>query len=263
MKSIINGISVYSHGNSESVPILFVHGFPYENHMWDFQVNELQNYYYCITYDCRGLGASPAGSGQFTMESFVDDLKYIIDGLKINKPVLCGLSMGGYIALRAVERMEDYFSALILCDTKSEADNNEAKLRRAAGIKMINEEGIQKFVSGFIPTCFTENSIRNLPEYKATLERALTFDPVGIKGCLLAMQGRTDTTAYLNKIKIPALVICGKEDKLSPPSAMKGLAEKISNSEFVVVPGAAHMTPLENPEFLNKVFFTFLNKIGL
>ncbi len=262
MKSLVNGLSVFSHGNSKSKPILFLHGFPYDSNMWLPQVNALQNQYFCITYDCRGLGSSPAGDGQFTMESFVDDLKYIIDELKIKKPALCGLSMGGYIALRAVERMEDYFSALILCDTKSEADNNEAKLRRAAGIKMINEEGIQKFVSGFIPTCFTENSVKNLPAFKEALERAITFDPVGVKGCLLAMQGRTDTTANLNKIKIPALVVCGEEDKLSSPSAMKGLAEKISNSEFVVVPGAAHITPLENPEFLNKAFFAFLNKIG-
>ncbi len=262
MKTLINGLSVFSHGNSKSKPILFVHGFPYDSNMWSPQVNALQNLYYCITYDCRGLGSSPVGDGQFTMELFVDDLKYIIDKLKINKPVLCGLSMGGYIALRAVERMEDYFSALILCDTKAEADNNEAKLRRAAGIKMINSEGIQKFVNGFVPTCFMENSIKNLPAYKAALERAKTFDPVGIKGCLLAMQGRTDTTAYLNRIKIPTLVMCGEEDKLSPPSAMKSMAEKINNSEFVVVPGAAHMTPMENPEFINTTLLNFLNKIS-
>ena len=262
MKFSVNGLSVFSHGDSKSKPILFVHGFPYDSNMWLPQVNALQSLYLCITYDCRGLGSSPAGDGQFTMESFVDDLKYIIDKLKINKPVLCGLSMGGYIALRAVERMEDYFSAFILCDTKAEADNNEAKLRRAAGIKMINNEGVQIFVSGFVPTCFTENSVMNLPAYKAALERAMMFDPVGIKGCLLAMQGRTDATAYLNKIKIPTLVICGEEDKLSPPSAMKGMAEKINNSEFVVVPGAAHMTPLENPDFINKTLLNFLNKFN-
>ncbi len=261
MKSILNGISVQSIGNSKNIPIIFIHGFPYESGMWDFQVNELQNSYYCITYDNRGLGASPSGDGQFTMESFVDDLKYIIDELKVNKPVLCGLSMGGYISLRAVERMEKTFRALILCDTKSEADTNEAKLRRAAGIKIINEKGAQKFIREFVPTCFSEKSVKTLPVFKTTLDRSLKFDAAGVKGCLLAMQGRTDTTGYLEKIKIPALVICGEEDKFTPPNEMKKMAEKIKTSEFVIIPEAAHMTPLENPVAVNNAIETFLRKI--
>ena len=170
--------------------------------------------------------------------------------------------MGGYIALRAVERMEEKFSALILCDTKSEADNNEAKLRRAEGVRLINEDGVQKFVSGFIPTTFTENSIKKLSAYKVAFNRALTFDPVGVKGCLLAMQGRTDTTSYLSKIKIPTLVISGEEDKLTPPGTMKAMAGKIINSSFAIIPGAAHMTPLENPGYFNRVMVDFLNNLN-
>lgn len=262
MKYSINGLSVYCQGNSSDIPVLFVHGFPYESHMWDFQVKELHNNFYCVTFDCRGLGGSPSGDGQFTIESFVDDVKYIIDELKVNKPVLCGLSMGGYIALRAVERMKDYFRALVLCDTKSEADNNEAKLRRALGIKLIKEEGVQRFINDFVPTCFSKNSVQNLPVYKLTLERALTSDPLGVKGCLLAMQGRTDTTASLETIKIPTLVICGEKDSFTPPLVMKEMADKIPNSEFVIVPEAAHMTPLENPEFFNKALKEFLSKIN-
>jgi len=262
MKSVLNDIAVYFYGNSSNIPVLFVHGFPYESHMWDFQIKELQNNFYCITFDCRGLGGSTSGDGQFTIESFVDDLIYIIDELKVNIPVLCGLSMGGYIALRAIERMQKYFRALILCDTKSDADNNEAKLRRAAGIKLINQEGAPKFIEGFVPTCFSKNSVQNLPIYKITLERALTSDPVGVKGCLLAMQGRTDTTSYLERIVIPTLVICGENDTFTPPQVMKTMKDKIRNSEFIVVPGAAHMTPLENPEYFNKAVKKFLSKLN-
>ncbi len=261
MKTVINGIAVYGYGDPENLPVIFIHGFPYEAHMWYSQVKALQESYYCLTYDCRGLGSSPAGGGQFTMESFVDDLKYIIEELKINKPVVCGLSMGGYIALRAIERMEEMFSAVVLCDTKPGADNNDTKLRRAAGVKLINEEGVQRFVGGFVPTCFSENSVKSLPQYKETLERSLTSDAVGVKGCLLAMQGRTDTTAYLNKIKIPALIICGEYDKFTPPQAMKEMSEKIKTSEFVIVPGAAHMSPVENPVYFNKALKAFLDKL--
>ncbi len=260
MKSQKQIISIYKQGNSVATPIIFIHGFPYDHLMWENVISILQKTYFCISYDIRGLGGSPCGDGQFTMESFVDDLEEIINELKLDKPVVCGLSMGGYISLRAVERFEEILGGLILCDTKPEADNNEGKLKRAAGIKKINELGVQKFVEDFVSGCFTEESVKNLKEYKETLTRSLKSDPVGVKGCLLAMQGRTDTTPYLEKIKIPTLVICGEEDKLSPPEVMKSMADKIKSSEFVLIPKAAHMTPIENPEAVSKAILSFLKK---
>ncbi len=261
MRTNNNNISIYQEGNKKNKPILFIHGFPYDHKMWGRQVEALKSSYYCVTYDVRGLGNSPAGDGQFTMESFVDDVETILNELQLDHPVLCGLSMGGYISFRAVERMEEKFTGLILFDTKPEADPNEGKLKRANGIKRINREGINAFVSEFVPGCFTQNSISNLKEYGEALNRALNADPVGVKGCLLAMVSRTDTTSYLSKIKIPTLVICGEDDKLTPPAQMKYFAEKIQSSKFFIVPGAGHMSPVENPEFVNKIMLDFLENI--
>jgi len=230
--------------------------------MWENQVNKLSPDFHCVTYDMRGLGSSLVGDGQFTFEMFVDDLVGVIDELKINKPVLCGLSMGGYISLRAIERHEEKFKALILCDTKSESDNDETKLKRAAGIKQINTEGIQKYVSEFISNCFAEESIVKLGrEYKSILENSMKFSPAGVKGCLLGMAARTDTTGYLSKIKIPVLLLCGEKDKITPPNVMKEMADKIPGYEFHIVPGAGHITPVENPEFVNEKLLAFLKKI--
>jgi pimeloyl-ACP methyl ester carboxylesterase len=229
--------------------------------MWDAQVNELKARYYCITYDIRGLGGSPAGDGQFTLESFVDDLEFIINNYKLNKPVLCGLSMGGYIAFRCAERMEHKLGGLIFCDTKSEPDTNEGKLKRAEGIKSINNNGLQKFISNFVPNCFAEKYITDFAkEYNETLSRSLNYDPAGVKGCLLAMQGRTDVTPYLSGINIPSLLTCGEEDKFTPPALMKLISEKISNSEFAIIPHAGHMSPVENPVAFNKIINDFLTK---
>ena len=119
MKKIINDLSVYISGNNESKTILFVHGFPFDHTMWQIQIDEFSKDYNCVSYDIRGLGESPAGDGQFTMESFVDDLETILDELKLNRPILCGLSMGGYISLRAVERIQEKFSAAILQSNES------------------------------------------------------------------------------------------------------------------------------------------------
>ncbi len=261
MQLIKKNISIYQEGSSSKRTIIFVHGFPYDHSMWNEQVKFLSSSYNCISYDIRGLGESPAGDGQFTMESFVDDLEYIIDELNVDKPVLCGLSMGGYISFRAVERMEEKFGGVIFCDTKPEADNNEAKLKRAAGIKKINEEGLEVFVKGFVPNCFAERSIKRIgKQYENIIAKSSSFDPVGVKGCLLAMIGRNDTAGYLPKIKIPSLVLCGEKDKLTPPDTMEIIAGNIGGSRFIIIPEAAHMTPIENPAAVSKAISEFMYK---
>lgn len=259
MATIKNNSAIFQNGNKNNPAIVFCHGFPFNHYMWSKQVEALSSDYFCVTYDIHGLGESPAGDGQFTIEMFTEDLFNVITESNLNKPVLCGLSMGGYIALRAAERNEGAFSALILCDTKSAADNNDAKLKRAGGIKTINEEGVEKFVIDFVPNCFAEESIKNNKGlYEETLNRSLKSSPVGVKGCLLAMAGRTDTTEFLSKIKIPTLVICGEKDKLTPPDVMKEMADKIPGAEFHLVPGAGHLSPLEKPEVVNEIISAFL-----
>lgn len=258
----INGLSFFEFGEPENSAIIFLHGFPYSHKMWLKQIDKLKDKYYCITYDIRGLGESEVGDGQYTMESFVDDLMFVIDELKLNKPVLCGLSMGGYIAFRAIEREEEKFSAVIFCDTKSNADSNEAKITRANNIKRINKEGLYNFVAEFITNCFYSESIKKLgDEFEQLIEEAKNFNPIGVKGSLLAMMGRTDTTDYLSKIKIPTLLLCGKYDKLTPPNAMQEVAEKINKSEFYIVPNAGHITPIENPEFITEKISNFVQSI--
>jgi 3-oxoadipate enol-lactonase len=261
MKITINDISVFTSGNTNNKSIIFVHGFPFDHRMWDKQIEELSEDYFCITYDIRGLGESPASDGQFTMELFVDDLETIIDTLKLHLPVLCGLSMGGYISLRAIERMENRFSALILCDTKALAEDNAGKIKRAEGIKSINESGVEHFVGQFVPNCFSENfMIKNNTGYEEVFFRSKSNSPIGVKGCLLAMASRTDTTAYLPNISIPTLVICGEEDKLTPPDIMKSMADQFNNSEFHVIDRAGHMAPLEAADIVNEKMKSFLVK---
>ena len=239
--------------------IIFLHGFPFDQNMWDAQVEFLKNDFLCVTYDIRGLGKSDSSDGHFTMEMFADDCLTIIAELELDKPVLCGLSMGGYLGFRVLERAQEIFLAAILCDTRAESDSDAAKLKRANGVRQINAEGVEKFVEGFVPNCFSEKfKTENVAEYNVYLERSKKSNPLGLKGCLLAMQGRTSTTSYLSQIKIPTLLLCGIEDNLTPPAEMKEVADKIPNSKYLVVPEAGHMTPIENPEVVNKAMKDFL-----
>lgn len=262
MNMKISNLSVFTTGNPDSKPIFFVHGFPFDHYMWDSQIKKFSDKYYCVTYDIRGLGNSPAGEGQFTIETFVDDLEIILTELNLVKPVLCGLSMGGYISLRTVERMESKFSALILCDTKSLPDDNEGKIKRAAGIKAIDDNGVEAFVKQFVFNCFSVSFMKNhKTEYEAVINRSINNNPMGVKGCLLAMAARTDTSAYLPEISIPTLIICGSEDKLTPPNVMKEMSRRIQGSKFVLVDSAGHMTPIEAPEIVNSAIEEFLKSL--
>lgn len=241
-------LKIFSQPINNRKPIIFVHGFPYDHRMWIKVINLLQNDFYCITYDIRGLGESPVGDGNYSMDLFAEDMLNVIKDLNLDKPALCGLSMGGYIALRTIEKSESTFSYLILLDTKSEPDNEEGKSKRDTAIKKIDNDGLSAYVKEFIPTCFSKKfKQENEGELNTIIGFAEQHNPVGVKGCITAMKNRTDTTPYLSKIKIPTLVLCGEEDALSPPEKMKEMGDKINGSKFKIISHAGHMTPIENP----------------
>lgn len=261
MQQIINGLAVYTLGSKKNQPIIFIHGFPFDHWMWHNQINKLQKNYYCVAYDARGLGDSYVGDGQYTMEAYVYDLFAIMNHLKLDRPVLCGLSMGGYITLRAAELDQTKFKGLILCDTRTDADDDAGKLVRASKINQINTDGLDAFVEDFVTSLFSDQTIKDKPKmFKEVIERCKQSNPIGVKGALIAIMSRTNTSPFLEKINLPALLIAGSFDKLTPPALMRNMSEKIKDAEFGITPHAGHISPLENPGFVNDLISGFLKR---
>lgn len=262
MKQIkIKDLTAFTAGNKKNPPIIFIHGFPYDHSLWNFQIERLKDDFFCVAYDVRGLGKSRVGDGQYVMEMFVQDLFNIITKLKLKKPILCGHSMGGYIALRAVELERRFFSGLILCNTRASADDDLGKLKRQNSIMAIDKSGAKKFIKKFAPLCFGEETIKeNNKLFKKVLQTALKSKPKGVKGCQFAMLSRTDSNQFLSNLSVPVLVISGTVDNLTPPEMMREFSEKIPNSEFAVAPRAGHMAPVENPGFVNDIIEDFLKR---
>lgn len=250
------------HGPRSGIPVVLIHGFPFDQKMWEPQAEVLRKEYYTVTYDIRGHGKSDTGDGQYTVELFVDDLIALLDHLKIPRAVLVGLSMGGYIALRAVERHPDRVRALVLCDTRSEADNNDGKIRRATQANLIKSDGLGGFVEPFIQGVFHKGTYSDHPELvemiRATIERT---SPRTIAGTLIALAGRTDTTASLYSIKVPTLILVGKNDTLTPVSASSAMKEKIPGAKLHIIPRAGHLSNLENPGEFNEQLLSFLGTL--
>jgi pimeloyl-ACP methyl ester carboxylesterase len=261
MQRLIDGISARDQGDRRHPSIIFTHGFPFSSKMWQHQVAALSQSYYCVTYDVRGLGQSAPGDGQYTLEGLVDDLLSVADELKLDRPIAVGLSMGGYIALRAAEKRPESFRGLVLCDTKSAADDDAGKLARAQAIKSINRDGMSSYASYIVSRCFSSDAPDKSPRlFQEALDEVRQQNPLGVKGCLLAMAGRTDTTAFLAQIAIPTLLIVGENDLLTPPALMRSMQNKINGSELSVIPEAGHMAPVENPAAVNRALESFIAK---
>ena len=138
-------------GPTDKPALIFLHGFPFDHTMWDAQVALCAPHFCVVTYDLRGHGQSDVGSGQYIFEFFVDDLFGLMDSLKIQKAILCGLSIGGYIALRAIEREPERVQGLVLCDTRSQADTDAGKIGRAADAASHSKtEGLNAFADKFL-----------------------------------------------------------------------------------------------------------------
>jgi len=264
MKIKINNATMnyVERGTPGGIPVLFVHGFPFNLEMWEPQMRALPNHYRAVAYDIRGHGQSEVGDGQYSIEFFVDDLIALLDHLVIDRTVLCGLSMGGYIALRAVERHPERFSGIVLCDTKSEPDTNEGKVKRSASLKAVKFNGVEEFAEGFVKGALAESTFRNNP---AAVEKVTAMikanSPVGIGGTLLALACRTDTSGVLERIAVPTLILCGEHDILTTPKDAESMHRRVKGSVLHIVPHAAHLSNLENPTFFNEKLISFLKEI--
>jgi pimeloyl-ACP methyl ester carboxylesterase len=262
MNKIIDGIYVKTYGEVTNQPIVFIHGFPFEHTLWNNVINEFKNEYYCISYDIRGFGNSQFNSGQYTMESYTQDLENIISELKLDKPIICGFSMGGYVALRTNEKLKGNYKALILANTTTSSDNDEAKLKRSAAMSSIDANGIEPFVDKFFSVAFSKDFMENEPlKIKEIKDKIMNFSPVGIKGGLLAMVSRTDTTQSLKEIDIPVLLISGENDQIISPDIMEQMAKSIKNSTLVCLNNSGHVSMLENPKEFNSAIRKFLEVV--
>lgn len=249
-------------GPRDALPILFLHGFPFSHRMWEPQLQLCSRTFRTVAWDFRGHGESYVGDGQYTIEGHVDDLLALLDHLEIPSCVIAGLSMGGYVALRALEREPGRFRAAVLCNTRSEADGNETRLKRFASMAAVKARGSAFFAEGFVKAVFAPASFERHAAAIASIRSIIAAtSPLSIAGTLLALAARTDTTPSLGKLTMPVLIMVGESDATTPPAASQAMHERIPGSELRVIPGAAHMSNLENAEVFNRHLLTFLGRL--
>jgi 3-oxoadipate enol-lactonase len=242
--------------------LLLVHGFPLDHQMWQGQMGELSEDFRVIAPDLRGFGTSDGSPGTVTMDQFADDLAELLDTLGVTeKTVLCGLSMGGYIAWEFWRRHAHRLAGLILCDTRAAADAPPAAQARLELAEQVLEQGSSVLSTAMIPKLFSEQTRRQRAWLVTFIEEMIRrCPPQAAAAALRGMARRADARDWLPRIDLPTLVICGREDALSTVSEMQDMAAAMPQAELAVIPGCGHLAPLEDPVHVNKAMRRFLGR---
>lgn len=253
-------LSVRESGDPRGLPVVLLHAFPMSSAMWEPQLESLKSFRVVLP-DFRGFGATPFSAPWF-IEHAVDDLFETLTSVGAEKAVLVGLSMGGYVALRAVEKSPARVKALVLCDTRAEADANENKLKRAAAVDFVRARGVAPFVEPFLNDALAPKTKAEKPKVVEFLKGvAVKASADAVMAALAALASRADMTAALPGIKVPTAVLVGSQDKITPLPLAEAMRARVPGAELHIIPDAGHFSNAENPEAFNDRLVSFLRRL--
>lgn len=253
----------YVHDTGAGHPVVLLHGFPLDHSMWSAQIDELSKSYRVLAPDFCGFGQSAVDSGTITMTRHAEDVSDLLQALEIQQPVtVCGLSMGGYVALAFWQHFRHQLGALILCDTRAAADTQEALDRRFRLADVVLEHGTHAVAEAMIPQLFAAGTLEAQPDTVDQVRQLIHgADRQGVAAALHGMAARRDMTTRLAEIEQPALLVVGSEDQLTPPDEMRLMAEALPAGQLSVIDGAGHMAPMEQPQLVNTAITQFLDRL--
>lgn len=259
MQASANGRIVGYDDTGSGIPLLLLHAFPLSRRMWAPQLAALAGRARCIAPDLRGFGESD-GAPPFTIDRFADDAVALLDALGITTPaVVCGLSLGGYIAFALWRRHPARVRAMILADTRATADTAEGRAKRAATIDTARTRGSSAIAEQQAPALLSPRTVARCPGKLGDVRSTIAAQsPDAIVGATEAMLGRPDSTPTLATITVPTLIIVGEDDAITPPADAETMQRAIPGSRLERIAGAGHLSSLERPSAFNEVVAGFL-----
>jgi pimeloyl-ACP methyl ester carboxylesterase len=251
----INGIRLsYCDVGKGSQTVLLIHGHPFNSTMWQPQVEFLKASYRIVVPDLRGYGKSslPDGCRETRLETFAADNLALMDTLGIGKFILGGLSMGGQIVLELFRQAPERIEALLLADTFAGLDSAERKQLRFTIADRLEREGMDAYAGEELTKMITPANAIQLPKVAAHVMKMMTTtSPLGAGAALRGRAQRVDYLPMLREIRVPTLVVVGREDGYTPVALAEQLRAGIAGSKLVVIEGAGHMPNLERADDFN------------
>lgn len=257
----INDIEIAYTDSGIGRPVVLIHGYPFNRSLWNEQITALSSSYRVIAPDLRGFGESDSAPGTATMNVMAQDVALLLNHLGIARAAIGGLSMGGYVALAFYKQLPSRVRTLVLADTRAQADTEEGKQTRAQQAEKALNEGMAGIADAMLPKLLTPETVSKRPEVvKSVRDMMLKTKPEGAAAALHGMAERDDQTALLAKITVPALVMVGAEDAITPVADSEKMHAAIPGSRLVVIENAGHVSNLERTEQFNDALLSFLKE---
>jgi pimeloyl-ACP methyl ester carboxylesterase len=243
--------TLHYHDDGSGFPIVWIHGFPLSSKIFEPQISigEFRH----IRPDLRGFGKTPPSEGESSMASYARDVLDVMDDAKIGRAVIGGISMGGYVVMQLLRDAPERVAALLLLDTRETADTEEGRAARFKQVDDVATNGIGSVVEAMLPKMAIE------PETRAAIRKIMEeSSPQGVIGALKAMAARLDSAETLRNAEVPALVVVGDRDEITPPRDADRMMTLLRHAEEAPIAKAAHCANFERPEQLNPLIHAFL-----
>lgn len=258
VKARVAGIEIGYDDVGRGTPLLLLHPFPLQRAYWAPQLGALVDRARCIAPDFRGFGESTV-DGPFTMDRFADDVVALLDALLIDRAIVAGVSMGGYVALALWRRHRERIRALVLANTRAVADTEEGVRKRRALIALAREKGSDAVAADQLPAGLGKTARAKRPDLAQALHDMIANNDVeGIVGATEAMMVRPDSTPLLGTIDVPTLCVAADEDVITPVPVVRAMQERIPGSTLELIGGAGHWASYERPAAFNQLLVEFL-----
>ena len=253
-----NGIRLAYDDQGTGLPLVFLHAFPLNRSMWTPQMTALSRHFRTIALDLRGHGESDAPLWNFSLDQYADDVCALLDYLAVPQVVLIGLSMGGYVSFAVSRKYGSRLKALVLADTRAQADSQEGRTGRFHLAQTAYGTGSNAVAEAMLPKLLGPTSLKNKPELVESVRSTIHQAPVsGILVDLMAMAARPDSVAHLRTITCPTLVVVGQEDHTTPLADARLMAAEIPGARLAVIPAAGDLSNLEQPDVFNDLLRSF------
>jgi pimeloyl-ACP methyl ester carboxylesterase len=240
--------------------LLLLHGFPLNTDMWEPQLEMAEHGWHVIVPELRGFGDGAGDPPTTSIDDYAGDTIDLLDKLHIKDAVVCGLSMGGYIAFAMYRHAATYLRGLVLADTKSQGDAPEAVAGRKSMQQLVRDKGPSAVADALLPKLLCDATRAGNAAVVDDLRKQITGNSVeSIAGALEALMTRPDSTPMLSTLRIPTLILVGDQDAITPPSLSEQMRRDIAGSELVVIAGAGHMSNMEQPAAFNSALGRFLD----
>lgn len=262
MKVVVNGVALSYTDQGNGIPLVFIHAFPLSKAMWQPQVDALKDSYRVITLDLRGHGESDTVLWNCTLDDYASDVLGLLDHLNIRQAVFIGLSMGGYTLFSFYRQHPERVTAMVLADTRAQADSVEGKAGRRAMAQTAFKDGSPAIADLMLPKLLAPSTRQHRQDIVDQVRGMILPTPsAGIVVDLMAMAARPDSTDLLRNITCPTLIMVGEEDQATPVAESRHMADRIPGSTLITIPDAGHLSNIEQPQAFNRALETFLQRL--